>query len=1508
MSLEPGGMGDKLGNMYEDRYFAFLMLRLVREKIKSITVEKLGPYGDYSEYIAEGLSGKERHYQCKAGNGTKPQWSVSDLQSYDVFKRIKDILLGDSNAEYCFVSSLKYKELDELCNRARRSSSYEEWIKYQINNDVIRKTYEECARAFAYDLQKPLEIEAYYKLVSRCYFVTFQFDTESSHEITEKINLIFSGEPSTILPLLEQYAKSTNSFRKKITTDDVIGYLEKQDIHLLNLGMNDTVFKRIQSLNDIYWGYYPAINGVLFYRSASTKIVEAINNRQSVILHGKAGMGKSGCLQELINYLKTNQILYLTVKLDKNIPEQSAQNFGKQLGLPGSPVRCLTSLASQKQCVLILDQLDALRWSSIHSSDAITICKEMIREAELINRLENGNISLVFASRTFDLENDVGLRGLFEKDDNIKTSWAKVDVGPFSKDELSQIIGDKINQLSDKLQGLLQTPSSLFVWTKLENGKQRNHISSVYELMDQWWCQIQSNCQKIGISDQLTAACKDRIVNSMSGRGVLSLPSSMLSDQRHVVNALISYGLLSQNIETNKLFFTHQSFLDYFLSVNMISDVYSGKDLTEILGARDDQVPAIRYRLLTVLQQLMESDIDVFLDQAEKIINTDCVRFYIQCGVFEVLGQNATPDQASIDFANQCLEDPNWHDFVLHTVFMGHPCYVEQYRLCEWISEPALDLLRSVSHLMPDFVVEKLRPYAFQSKEQDRKIYFALSHNLSDDSEEMIRFKLALVKQNPEFVLHHISFTELIEEQSIYSLDYLELILSVPELYKSTHLYLGEKDILTKFINKYYRQIAERLFPLICSASKVFPQTYENNITYANDRDWTHHKYNESSARQIVDLVSEAFSILGRNDPKECLCFLEKYDDTVSAVGHELILQGILSLSVEFADIVISWILNDFTNRIFCFSGNERDYLYAAKQLIAKFSAYCTDDVFRLLESRIVLWKEPTKRMVYHLEQRRQVNKEKKYKPVYYTYWGHLQKELLPCLAKERTSAYTKELIEVLNRNDWIHVPYFTCGFYCSDAVIVTSPVEKKKDSISDITWLRIIATPEEKLHNHWRGDTGEEASHWSFASTMGNQARKEPERFAKLSLQFPEMCPPVYISNVLSAISNSEEPQTVPHDLLEQVIKRYGNFSDMNIAIGISRIIEKYAEHKWSEGILQIIQSIACSHSHPEGNEWETNENDPDAKTVDRVRNYSYNCARGCAIHAIAALIWKDSSLGEVFKEIIVSATNDRHASVRFAVMDCVLAYYNIDPGFAIETAKALIYRDIRTVAAYGFWQIISRNYKKDSEYYKSILIQSIESEVNDLAETAAEYLCAIAVYYDESIIDFISTHNFTQEQIGSICRQAIFSFDDEQYHERSKRILTRFIASQKHAGFSHLFTDKRVKIQRDADFICELMRNNPENYMLHSFFEFFANLNSEHEMFAPILAEIGMSHREYTPGEMHVPSTELAKCINILFDKAGKKPKIRNACLDIWDSFFRNQLHDTGSYRVVSNLLNSY
>lgn len=83
--------------------------------------------------------------------------------------------------------------------------------------------------------------------------------------------------------------------------------------------------------------------------------------------------------------MKQKEILYLAIMLDKEIPQKSADDYGKDLGLPQSPVYCLNTFAPGKPCVLILDQLDSLHWTSAHSATALDVCKEMIHQAEKIN-------------------------------------------------------------------------------------------------------------------------------------------------------------------------------------------------------------------------------------------------------------------------------------------------------------------------------------------------------------------------------------------------------------------------------------------------------------------------------------------------------------------------------------------------------------------------------------------------------------------------------------------------------------------------------------------------------------------------------------------------------------------------------------------------------------------------------------------------------------------------------------------------------------------------------------------------------------------------------------------------------------------------------------------------------------------------------------------------------------------------------------------------------------------
>ena len=67
----------------------------------------------------------------------------------------------------------------------------------------------------------------------------------------------------------------------------------------------------------------------------------------------------------------------------------------------------------------------------------------------------------------------------------------------------------------------------------------------------------------------------------------------------------------------------------------------------------------------------------------------------------------------------------------------------------------------------------------------------------------------------------------------------------------------------------------------------------------------------------------------------------------------------------------------------------------------------------------------------------------------------------------EEEKANARELLGVLNRNDWINSPHYTTGPSIGMAKTVVSPVSSYANKLSDKTWLQIIKTPNEKIYKY---------------------------------------------------------------------------------------------------------------------------------------------------------------------------------------------------------------------------------------------------------------------------------------------------------------------------------------------------------------------------------------------------------------------------------------------------------
>lgn len=155
-------------------------------------------------------------------------------------------------------------------------------------------------------------------------------------------------------------------------------------------------------------------------------------------------------------------LLFLRLKLDRYVPRNSSVQYGQDLGLPDSPVRCLQKIAGGNNCVLILDQLDALRWTMTHSPTALAVCKELISEIEIANKYYNANISVMFVTRSFDYKCDARIRNLFDNNEKREGVWQEIEVDSLLESEVAEVLGGRYASLSKKLQTLLRNPASLY--------------------------------------------------------------------------------------------------------------------------------------------------------------------------------------------------------------------------------------------------------------------------------------------------------------------------------------------------------------------------------------------------------------------------------------------------------------------------------------------------------------------------------------------------------------------------------------------------------------------------------------------------------------------------------------------------------------------------------------------------------------------------------------------------------------------------------------------------------------------------------------------------------------------------------------------------------------------------------------------------------------------------------------------------------------------------------------
>ena len=606
---------------------------------------------------------------------------------------------------------------------------------------------------------------------------------------------------------------------------------------------------------------------------------------------------------------------------------------------------------------------------------------------------------------------------------------------------------------------------------------------------------------------------------------------------------------------------------------------------------------------------------------------------------------------------------------------------------------------------------------------------------------------------------------------------------------------------------------------------------------------WSNEQYPHSCLREIVQIASWAMQELGENEPESVYKLIGENECYKSLLGNELILSALERMPLEYADAVVEWITEEFPLHFFDYTSEPSNFLETGKRIIKRFSPCCSDELFYRLEQVVVSWKDDRDRMLRIFGYRVERNKERDWYPVYYSYWGHMQKELLPVFDSARLSVYAKNLIAVVNRNTWIQDGHYHAHCFMGPAKSVISPVDGYTEKLSDKTWLRIIRTPVEKMANRHCRETKNafvEATPFTFSSALESAAKKDPERFALLSLRFPKECYPGYVSAILRALREASRASCfVKVELVSEVIRKFWQIEDPQIRRDISDLLEKRAAEEWPQDILEILQKIALMPQEPMrvGNKaGEISAHDLHTEAI--------NTPRGCALNAMAAMLWEHNELSEVFKETIEAVRFDPDASVRFATAACAVAYYNIDASFSTEIFRQLLEQDLRIFVAPNAWEILCLDYRENARFYAEKLIRACSSEMKDLPETAVGFACALAVFFSDAfLLDFIMNNRHTDDMVNRISIQAAATFGREEYREVSAQILLHMSTEYdvELSAFSSEFFKKNIVIQRDAAFLQQVLESRTGTKTVYSFLKYLSESDQDITCFADTIKAVG-------------------------------------------------------------------
>ena len=1537
MGFLKGGTADKLGNRYEGRWVVQQLLYLLLEQLRSVQIEAIGePEAGVDLWVSR-LDNIREAQQCKAFNGDKNYWSISDLSQREVITKAYAQLTRDPHAEFSFVSSVLATELEDLRRTASDSHDADLFFKHCVEGKPRQRKYNLLCRALDLDSSDSAAQKRLFDFLRRVHVYSFQEDRSTKDRLEFLASVVLEADtPTSAVAALADIAQ--NNLHRDLSAPLLVQLLEPYAVRVRARHADHLITSRCEELRTAFIeSIKPQLAaGHLIKRKEADDVLEILNAEarpDAIIVHGSPGLGKSGVLFQLEESLRESGILTLAVRFDRQPPtELSTAAYGKRLGLRTSPVTTLCDLAAGQQAVLILDQLDALRWTNAHAEQGLDICKALLREVQSA-RSVGAKIDIILACRTHDLESDPEIRSWLSND-RTPLRLAKVEVQPLSVDVVREHVtglGVDPDLLAPAQLRLLGSVQRLAMWIEIVRTESTSPVfDSSTQLMRHFWANRRRILERAGCDAVRREEVLKALVEYMEANACLAAPESVLGQDQTLRTELQTSGVLM--IRDHSVTFGHQSNLDFLVAEKAISTMRtSGLTVVQWLGNRESHSLFRREQLRQVLFLLADEDHPLYLETVRELLATHDIRFHLRQLAIETLGQ-IRPIAATFEFVQSLLEDQKWKEPAQLHVVKGNDHYVE-HLIEQGLLLPILLALEpetwsvaalwlaSVSRTSPQLVKGEVERVVQECAEWLPRVELILGRGgIDEEAEDLFSLRLKCIQLGAE--APYVDWNSTATKAPSRAIRLYHAMVMGASVTASTGASRDSSLRLKRVDGASAMLRAAKKRPAL-TWNLLFPALRQLLISQRQRRqEWQEKEktnYVPRSQRVTIpaglrQLVLAAGRSLARRHPEAMLRRAQHPTIVGSRYLSALFVEVLAGLPTSHADQAIAWLLSK-KGLLRCGGCPRKPRWSPARALIRRMSRHCSVATFMQLESELLRFHDPEEKKLasYWLRSTRH--------GIFSNGFLMGQYHLLPGLYETRRSLETKSRIGVLSckfNNYPKHV--FLRGITSGRGGFVRSPLDddRRFERMSNRAWLKVMAN-KSTLSQRGRWRSAEGRSGWVESSTemlsrsFGHAAQLDPERFAQLASSIPAGTHPDYISELLTAWSLTNPPSDISEtarakwcpasvESVNQALRDLNLSDDRNVAIAFCRLLRERYDLVITARIIERLVKYAA-HIEPLPDELEVDCNLKASEcSVRTLEQNAHNTVRAVAALAIASILWHRQDLWPQLRTVASGLIGDPHPAVRTAAIEICLPVLRISRREAFEWLVDASSSDLRVAASHTARRLFNFGFRDCADLLAPLVVSMMRSSNEEIAEQGAAEVYARSLFYGILSDDAEKALGGTTAQRKGVANVVGQLVNDPEYSERCRPallgLLNDDVKEVRHAAarffYDHDFLETPWAPAILTKFVKSKAYRDDDGHLLWRLKELPGSIDRFSEVVFAIVDAILHQFQTGSPANSSYWSRDgLIEALLRLYDRAtgSKQSEVRQRCLDAWDALIEHR-----------------